>query len=114
MNFEPNEQVITPLEKTIPNNTTCSRRIPTILLVCILQARHQLNPNNATSSRRIPNIFLVWILQARNQLTQSRNRILNTSKLKMLQTKRCCSNHLELAATPQQQPNERLKVQHIR
>ena len=83
MNFEPNEQVITPLEKTIPNNATCSRPIPTNLLV--------------------------WILQARNHLNQCCNSIINTSKLKMMQPKCCCSNHFELAATPQEQPNDRLK-----
>ena len=42
MNNEPNEQVITPLAETNPNNATCSRRIPTILLVWTRQARNQL------------------------------------------------------------------------
>ena len=39
------------------------------------------NPNNATCSRRIPTIVLVWTLQAKNQLNRSCNRVLQHFKI---------------------------------
>ena len=72
------------------------------------------NPNNATCSCRIPTILLVWTLQARNQLNQSCNRVLQHFKIKMMQSKCCCNNLLEMDTAPQQRPNDRLELQHIR
>ena len=46
-------------------------------------------------------------LQTSYQLKRSFNKIL-------LMQSTCCNSHLELAATPQRQPNDRLELQHIR